>query len=81
MTSISVTNFRKNMFDYVGNVIRFNDPVHITTREGSAVLISETDYNSMIASIFQKDQHPAQARLYGGERDENSENSSLMDAL
>ena len=51
MTTTSVTNFRKNVFDYVGNVIRFTDPVHITTRDGSAVLISEEDYNSMIATL------------------------------
>ncbi len=51
MTTTSVTNFRKNMFNYVGNVIRFNDSVHITTKEGSAVLISEADYNNMIATL------------------------------
>lgn len=51
MTTTTVTNFRKNVFDYVGNVIRFNDPVHITSKDGSAVLISEEDYNSLIATM------------------------------
>lgn len=51
MTTTTVTNFRKNLFDYVGNVIRYNDPLHITAKEGSAVLISEEEYNSMAATL------------------------------
>ena len=51
MTTTSITNFRKNVFEYVGNVIRFNDPVHVTTKEGSAVLLSEEDYNGLMATV------------------------------
>ena len=51
MTATTVTNFRKNVFEYVSNTIRFNDPVQVTTKEGTAVLLSEEDYNGLLASV------------------------------
>ena len=51
MTATTVTNFRKNVFEYVSNAIRFNDPVQVTTKEGTAVLLSEEDYNGLLASV------------------------------
>ena len=44
MTTTTVTNFRKNVYSMVENTIRFNEPVHITTKEGNVVMISEEDY-------------------------------------
>ncbi len=51
MTTTTITNFRKNVFDYVGNAIQYNDPVFVTTREGNAVLLSEEEYNGLIATV------------------------------
>ena len=52
MTTTTITNFRKNSFSMVENVIRFNEPVSITTKSGNAVLISEEEYNGMIETIY-----------------------------
>ncbi len=51
MTATTVTNFRKNLFSYVSNAIRYNDPVQVTTKEGNAVLLSEEEYNGMLATL------------------------------
>ena len=31
--------------------IKFNEPVNISTKEGNAVLISENDYNNLLATL------------------------------
>ncbi|MBR5344453.1 MAG: type II toxin-antitoxin system Phd/YefM family antitoxin [Clostridia bacterium] len=51
MTATTITNFRKNLFGYVSNAIRYNDPVQVTTKEGNAVLLSEEEYNGMLATL------------------------------
>lgn len=51
MTSTTITNFRQNAFEYVRSVIDFNDVVSITTKEGNAVVISESDYNGMMETL------------------------------
>ena len=51
MTTTTITNFRKNVFEYVGNAIRYNDPVHVATKEGNAVVLSEEEYNGLMATV------------------------------
>ena len=51
MANINITNFRKNVYSIVENTIRFNEPVHITTKEGNAVIISEEEYNSLVETL------------------------------
>ena len=33
------------------NTIKFNEPLSINTKEGNAILISEEEYNGMIATL------------------------------
>ena len=51
MTNINATSFRKNIFSILEQTIKFNEPVNITTKEGNAVLISENDYNNLLATL------------------------------
>ena len=51
MTTTTVTNFRKNVYSMVENTIRFNEPVHITTKEGNVVMISEEDYLGLLETL------------------------------
>ena len=51
MTNINATSFRKNIFSMLEQTIKFNEPVNITTKEGNAVLISENDYNNLLATL------------------------------
>lgn len=51
MTNTTITNLRKNLYAYVNQAITYNDPVHIVTKEGNAVLLSEDEYRGMLATM------------------------------
>ena len=52
MTTTTITNFRKNVYSMVENTVRFNEPVHITTKDGNAVIISEEEYLGLIETLY-----------------------------
>jgi prevent-host-death family protein len=52
MATVSATKFRQNLFGYLSETINFNTPLHVTTKEGSAVVISEADYNAMQETMY-----------------------------
>lgn len=52
MTNTNITNFRKNVYAYVDQAIRFSEPVSISTKAGNAVLISEEDWNSIQETLY-----------------------------
>lgn len=51
MTNTTITNFRKNIFEYVNQAIQYNDVVNVVTKNGNAVLISEEEYNGMLETL------------------------------
>lgn len=52
MTNTTITNFRKNAFEFISGVVNCNDVVNITTKEGNAVMLSESEYNGMIETLY-----------------------------
>ena len=52
MTNINATNFRKNIYELLKQTIDFNEPVNISTKDGNAVLISESDYNGLMETVY-----------------------------
>ena len=52
MQNTNVTNFRKNIFDFVEQTVKYNEPVNISTKSGNAVLISEDEYNSLVETLY-----------------------------
>lgn len=51
MTNTNATNFRKNVFSMLEQTIKYNEPVNISTKDGNAVLMSESDYNNVMATF------------------------------
>lgn len=51
MTNINATNFRKNVFSLLEQTVKYNEPVNISTKDGNAVLLSEADYNNVMATF------------------------------
>lgn len=51
MTTVNITKARSNLFDLAERVVKFNDTVNITTKDGSFVMISEEDYNSLMETL------------------------------
>lgn len=52
MTSINITNFRKNIFGFINQAIEFNEVVSINTKNGNAVIMSEEEYNGIMETLY-----------------------------
>ncbi|OEU88225.1 antitoxin [Streptomyces abyssalis] len=59
--SITASEARKNLFPLIEQVNNDRAPVHITSRNGNAVLLSEEDYSSWQETIYLL-RSPANAR-------------------
>jgi prevent-host-death family protein len=52
MINTNATNFRKQLFEFVEQTIKYNEPISISTKNGNAVLISEDEYNSLTETLY-----------------------------
>ena len=52
MSSINITNARKNLYKLVENLSDTHEPVHITGKNQSAVLVSEDDWRSIEETLY-----------------------------
>lgn len=52
MNSINVTNARKNLYRLVENLAETHEPVYITGKNSSAVLIGEDDWRSIEETLY-----------------------------
>lgn len=53
MPAISITNVRKNIYKTVDLVNESSEPILITNTKGkNAVLLSESDYNSLMETVY-----------------------------
>ena len=52
MTITNISNLRKNLSSYFVDVIEYDDTITVTTKNGNAVIISETEYNSILETIY-----------------------------
>lgn len=51
MYNTNITNFRKNLFAIMEETVKYNEPVHITTKDGNAVILSEEDYEGLMETL------------------------------
>jgi len=51
MTNTNATTLRKNLFSMLGNAIKYNETINVNTKEGNAVILSEEEYNGMLATL------------------------------
>ncbi len=52
MSTINITNARKDLYNLVENVVNYNEPALIVGKKGNAVLLSESDWNAIQETIF-----------------------------
>jgi PHD/YefM family antitoxin component YafN of YafNO toxin-antitoxin module len=52
MITLSTTNFRKNIYNFLSQTIKFNEPITINTKDGNAVILSEEDYNGLMETLY-----------------------------
>lgn len=51
MATLTPTNLRNDLFNVLKNTVKFNEKVNIATKEGNAILISEEEYNGLMATL------------------------------
>ena len=51
MLNTNITQFRKNVFAMLENRIKYNEPINISTKSGNAILLSEEEYNGIMATL------------------------------
>ncbi len=52
MQNTNITNFRKNIFSFLEQTIKYNEPVNVSTKDGNAIIISEEDYNGLMETVY-----------------------------
>lgn len=52
MTTTNITKARSTLFELAERVVKFNDTVNVTTKDGSFVMISEEDYNGIMETLY-----------------------------
>lgn len=51
MTNTNITSFRKDIYNLLEQTIKYNEPINISTKNGNAVVLSEEDYNNLMATL------------------------------
>ena len=73
MTNTNITNFRQNIFEYINQAIEFNDVINVNTKNGNAVILSESDYNSLIETLYLSSQEQVRSEILDGKNTSLSE--------
>lgn len=48
----NATNLRKNLFSYLDSTIEYNDIINVNTKKGNVIIISETEYNGLLETLY-----------------------------
>jgi len=51
MTNTNATSLRKNLFSMLSDAIKYNETINVSTKDGNAVILSEEEYNGIIATL------------------------------
>lgn len=51
MLNTTITNVRKDIYNILEQTVKYNEPVHVTIKNGNAVLLSEEEYRGMVETI------------------------------
>lgn len=52
MTTTNITQARSDFFKLAERIVKFNDTINVTTKDGSFVMMSEEDYNSLMETLY-----------------------------
>ncbi len=66
MINTNITNFRKNIFDMMGQTIKWGEPLNVSTKDGNAVILSEEDYNGLLETVYVNSNPPLKAKIVEG---------------
>ena len=70
MPTTNVTELRKNLLNAIDSVIKHNEPVYVTTKNGNAIIVSEDDYNSLMETVYVMSQPKLMKKIKEGEKED-----------
>ena len=76
MTVTIISVLRKNLFTAIDNVIKYNDSITVSTKNGNAVIISEAEYNAMLETIYLASQKGLVEKIKESEKEDISQMST-----
>ena len=80
MTNTNVTTFRKNLFTLLSNTIKYNEPINVNTKDGNAIVLSEEEYNGLLATLALCEDSRLEAKILAGKA-ENAEDCIGIDEV
>ena len=72
----NVSALRKSLINSIDSVIKNNESIIVNTKNGNAVIISETEYNAMMETIYLVSQKGLVERIKEGEKEDISSMST-----
>lgn len=76
MLITNVSDLRKKFDAYLYSVINFDETITITTNNGNVVLISKSQYNAMLETIYLVSQKGLLEKIKEGEKEDISSMST-----
>ncbi len=80
MTNINATTLRKNLFGMLSNTIKYNEAINVSTKEGNAVILSEEEYNGIMATLELSASDKLKNKILAG-KNEKLENCVSIDEV
>ena len=80
MTNTSATALRKNLFSMLSNAIKYNETINVNTKDGNAVILSEEEYNGMIATLELSSNPVLRDKILAGKK-ENLDDCASIDEV
>lgn len=69
MTNTNATTLRKNLFSMLSDTIKYNETINVNTKEGNAVILSEEEYNGMIATLELSSDRALREKILAGKEE------------
>lgn len=66
MINKNVTSFRKDIYNLLENTIKYNEPINVSTKDGNAIVLSESDYNGLIETMYLSSKTGMEEKLIEG---------------
>ena len=70
MPTTNVTELRKNLLNAIDSVIKHNEQVYVTAKNGNAIIVSEDDYNSLMETVYVMSQPKLVKKIKEGEKED-----------
>ena len=80
METVNITSARQNLYNLAEKTVSLNKPVRITSKKGDVVLLSESDYESLMETVYLLSVPGLREDLLAGKKEAIEDSVALEDA-